>query len=169
MMKSNCVKILFSLIMLLSINVTVAQNSATATFTASVNIIEPITLTTTRNMHFADIDAQNGGQVILNTDDSRTATGGAILKKSGNATAANLQVKGQKGYSYSVQIPVQNVRITNGSSEIILKDFKTEIDSNTLNQDSQIIKVGATLDMQPGLDPGYYSTSTPIAVVVSYN
>ncbi len=146
-----------------------AQTSATATFTASVNIVQPIALQTTTNMNFADVDAQHGGQVTLNTDNSRTASGGAILKDSQSATAANLQVSGQNGYAYSVQIPEQNIKLSNGATEITLKDFKTEVEANTLNQDSQTIKVGATLELEPGLDPGIYSTTTPIAVVVSYN
>tara|TARA_R100000655_G_scaffold60688_1_gene99048 strand:- start:889 stop:1395 length:507 start_codon:yes stop_codon:yes gene_type:complete len=168
-MKRSFVKYLFSLLIFVSTYESVAQNSATATFTASVTIVEPITLQTTRNMNFADVDAQYGGQVTLNTDDSRTANGGAILKNSTSATAANLKVSGQNGYAYSVQIPEQNIKLSNGSTEIILKDFKTDIDTQTLDKDTQTIKVGATLELQPGLDPGIYSSSTPIAVVVSYN
>ena len=169
MMKRSLVKFLLSLVMFLITFVSVAQNSATATFSASVTIVKTITLQTTSNMNFADVDAQYGGQVILNPDNSRTANGGAILKNSANATAANLQVSGQNGYTYSVQIPEQNIKLTNGTTEIILKDFKTEIDSKTLDKDKQLIKVGATLELKPGLDPGSYSSSTPIAVVVSYN
>ena len=81
-------------------------------------------------MNFADVDAQYGGQVILNPDNSRTANGGAILKNSANATAANLQVSGQNGYTYSVQIPEQNIKLTNEIEEKRIKLLKKQNGTN---------------------------------------
>ena len=45
-----------------------SQTSATANFTASATIIQPITITTTSDMNFANIDAKNGGQIILTAE-----------------------------------------------------------------------------------------------------
>lgn len=56
-----------------------AQASATANFTASATIIQPITLTTTSNMNFASIDAKIGGQIILTPDKACTSSGGVVL------------------------------------------------------------------------------------------
>lgn len=146
-----------------------AQNSASASFTVSVNIVEPIQIQRTSDMNFADVDAKNGGSVTLNPDNTRFASGGAILKGSGAVSAATFEVKGQKGYTFSIDIPTQEVLMTNGNQEIIIKEITSDQKSHMLNEDSQIIRMGATIKLQPNQEPGLYTTSTPIAVTVSYN
>ena len=120
-------------------------------------------------MNFADVDAQHGGIVVLNTDNTRSASGGAILKGSGAVSAATFEVKGQSGYSYSIDIPTEEYRMTNGTQEIIIKELTSDSTTNSLNDDVQIIRMGATIELQPNQEPGLYTTSTPIAVTVSYN
>ncbi|HSM63398.1 MAG TPA: hypothetical protein VK833_05620, partial [Gillisia sp.] len=51
-----------------------AQSSATANFTASATIIQPITITTTADMNFANIDASSGGRIILTTENTRISS-----------------------------------------------------------------------------------------------
>lgn len=69
-------KLLFIGICLAGISQVVqAQASATASFTASATIIQPIGITTTANMNFAHIDAQEGGAVILTPQNTRFTTG----------------------------------------------------------------------------------------------
>lgn len=166
-LKSINTIILFSLL-IISIN-SYGQNSASANFTAIVNIVEPISIQTTANMNFASIDARNGGTVILNPDHSRVTTGDVQLDNSNNVSAATFEVKGQNGYSYNINIPQGSFSMTNGSEEIILRDLHATTRSNTLNSDRQIISIGASLDIEPNQEPGVYITPTPIEIMVSYN
>lgn len=158
---------IFSILLLISIS-GMGQNSASATFTASVNIIEPISIKTTSNMSFASIDAGNGGSVILKPDHTRIATGDVSLDNAGNVSAAMFEVKGQNGYSYNINIPAGSFRMVNGTNELILKDFNTSSNS-TLTSDSQFISLGATLEIAPEQMPGLYTTPSPIEITVSYN
>lgn len=145
------------------------QNSASATFTASATIIEPIEVQTTSDMNFAEIDARNGGTVILNPDNTRSAFGDVQLKSSSAVSAAVFEVKGQNGYSYSINIPTGDFTMINGSKQINLKDFTVNTDSSTLNSDSQVIRMGATIEIEPDQEPGRYITPTPLEITVSYN
>ena len=145
------------------------QNSASANFTASVTIIEPIEIQTTSDMNFAEIDARNGGIVVLNPNNTRTAFGDVRLKSSSSVSAAVFEVKGQNGYSYDINIPKGDFTMINGSKQIYLKDFTVNTDSNTLNSDSQIVRMGATIEIEPDQDPGIYMTPTPLEITVSYN
>ncbi|WP_157718009.1 DUF4402 domain-containing protein [Gramella sp. MAR_2010_147] len=147
----------------------IAQNSASASFTASVKIVEPISVQTTENMNFASIDARNGGSVILNPDHTREAIGGVLLDNASNVSAAVFEVKGQNGYSYNIDLPEGSFRMVNGANEIVVKDFEMSTSSATLNSDSQVISLGATLYIEPGQKPGIYSTPSPIEIMVSYN
>ena len=145
------------------------QNSATASFTASVTIIEPIEIKNTANMNFARIDAREGGSVTLHPDNTRSVTGDVKLEGSGNVSAAVFEVKGQNGYTYDISIPEGKYIMVNGSKKIVLKDFKLSSDSKSLNKDSQIIKIGATIDIEGNQKPGRYITPAPLEVTVSYN
>jgi hypothetical protein len=146
-----------------------AQTSATATFIASVNIIEPIQIETTSHMNFADVDAQAGGKVVLNPDNSRSAMGGAILKNNSTASAATFIVKGQAGQAFSIIIPTSEYKMYNGNKEIILKNFQSQIETGDSKEGVQIIRLGATLELEPNQEPGMYVSSAPLAVTVSYN
>ncbi|WP_300438182.1 DUF4402 domain-containing protein [Christiangramia sp.] len=161
--------ILISSLFLLIATKGIGQHSASASFTASVNIIEPISLKTTSNMNFASIDAGMGGSVILNPDHTRSINGNVSLANATNVSAAEFEVKGQNGYSYNINVPRGSFSMRNGSDRIIIKDFTASSLSSTLNTDSQIISVGATLEIDPGQKPGIYTSSSPIEIMVSYN
>ncbi|HKJ49550.1 MAG TPA: DUF4402 domain-containing protein [Christiangramia sp.] len=147
----------------------IGQNSATASFTASVTIIDPIEIRNTANMNFASIDARKGGSVTLHTDNTRTVTGDIILENASSVSAAEFEVKGQNGYTYDITIPEGNYIMISGTKEILLSNFKISSDSNTLNTDSQIFKIGATIEVEGNQKPGRYITPTPLEVTVSYN
>lgn len=164
----KAIKIILSIFLLTQVSL-FGQNSASASFTASVTIIEPIEIKTTADMNFASIGARQGGSVILNPDNSRTVTGDISLEGSDGLTAAVFEVKGQNGYSYDIIIPEGNFVMTNGADKVTLKDLKISSHSNTLNKDSQIIRLGATLEVGAQQKPGKYITPTPLEITVSYN
>lgn len=80
MLRITTLILFFSII---TVNSLFSQASATANFTASATIIQPIGITTTNNMQFANIDAQNGGAVILTPENTRITTGELILADGG--------------------------------------------------------------------------------------
>ncbi len=159
---------LFLLALLFS--ATALGQNATATFSASVTIIEPIGITNTSEMNFAAVDAQGGGTVVLTPDNGRFASGGVQLADGTNVSAASFRVTGQKGFSFSVSLPQGEYLLTNGSQNIILKDFTSNLDgSGNLTSGTSEFRVGATVDIQPGQIPGRYKTIGALPVTVHYN
>jgi hypothetical protein len=146
-----------------------AQSSASTSFTASVTIIEPVTIQTRANMNFATIDARQGGLVILNPDNTRIVNGEVQLELAETASAAEFEIRGQNGLSYDLQIPQGDFKMSNGVSEITIKDFTLERSSDPQNSDFQKIRMGATLEIDANQPPGRYITPTPIEVTISYN
>lgn len=158
------------LLLFLFLSVTaISQNSASANFTASVTIIEPIQVQTISNMNFAHIDAREGGSVILHPDNSRSSIGDLRLKNSQLASAATFEVKGQKGYTYDINIPQGNFHMTNGTEMIVLKDFRLQTEMKEFGDQSQILRLGATIDIPSDQKPGKYITQSPLAITVTYN
>ena len=146
------------------------QTQATATFTASVTIIEPIGITNTSDMNFAAVDAKNGGTVILTPENGRLASGGVELADGTNVSAASFRVTGEQGFTYAITLPEGEYVLTNGSQKIILKDFTSDLDgSGDLASGISEFRVGASIEMEPGQTPGTYNTVGALPVTVHYN
>lgn len=146
------------------------QTQATATFTASVTIIEPIGITTTSDMNFASIDAKSGGTIVLTPDNDRLTFGGVELADGGNVSAATFQVTGEKGFTYSISLPKGEYLLINGNETVIIKDFTSNLDeSGQLTNGASQFRVGASLEVKPGQLPGNYKSTAPIPVTVNYN
>lgn len=146
-----------------------SQNSASANFTASVTIVEPIEIRTVSDMNFASIDASEGGAVILTPDNTRLVEGNIVLDEANGQTPAIFEVKGHNQYSYHIAVPEQAYLVADNAEPIIIKDFNAVADSQTFNKDSQTIRLGATLEVQPGQTPGNYRSASPLEITVSYN
>ena len=147
-----------------------AQTSATASFTASATIIQPIGITTTTQMNFANIDAQHGGSVILTPQNTRSTTGDVKIAAGDGSSAATFEVTGQPGLAYSINVPTQSYTLSNGIEEMILENFTSSlVDGGLLAEGKQSFNLGATLNINAGQKPGYYTSPAPMDVTVNYN
>ena len=143
---------------------------ATATFTASVTIIQPIGITNTANMNFANLDAKSGGTVILGSDNTRSSQGDVALADGNTVSAATFEVTGQAGYTYSITLPNSDHVLTNGTDNIIIRDFTSSLkDEGALALGSQTLSIGASLDINPNQAPGNYTSPGGFNVCVNYN
>ena len=145
------------------------QNSATASFTASVTIIEPVEIQNISDMNFANIDARQGGIVILNPDNSRSTIGDVKLDDSNTVSAAMFEVKGQNGYAYDVSIPQGEFIMQSGTSSIVIRDFTLANESQSFNSIKQTLRLGASIEIEARQKPGIYVTPAPLEVTISYN
>ena len=146
-----------------------SQASASANFTASATIIQPIGINTSSHMNFANIDAKNGGSIILTPENIRIINGDLELAEGGNVSAATFEVTGQTGYAFAISLPKGSHQLTNGSESMLIQDFTTNYDGSSLSGDSKTIKVGASLIVNPNQQPGDYKTNGDLQVTVNYN
>lgn len=151
------------------INQVFSQASATANFKASATIIQPIGITTTSHMEFANIDAKNGGAVILTPENTRIANGDLALAEGGTVSAATFEVTGQSGFAFGISLPQGSHALTSGSESMLLQDFTTNYDGSSIAGDGKTIKVGASLIVNPNQQPGDYKTNSDLQVTVNYN
>lgn len=147
-----------------------SHGQATATFTASVTIIQPIEITTTSQMDFAHLDAQSGGEVVLTPNNKRRSSGGVVLAEGGIVSAAAFKVTGEPGLSFDITLPDSFHTLSNGKEDIIIRDFESSVKAvASLGSGTREFSVGATLDIEDGQEPGFYSSTEPLAVTVNYN
>jgi hypothetical protein len=149
-----------------------AQASATATATAT--IVTPISISKTTDMNFGNVavNATTAGTVEMTPAGSRTPTGGVTLPATqGTVAAASFDVSGQAGYTYAITLPTTTLAISNGSASMDVHSFTSSPSATgTLSSNgTDVVTVGATLDVDPAQAAGIYSSTTPFSVTVNYN
>ena len=144
---------------------------ATATANASATIVTPISIAKNTDMNFGNIATDGSvGTVVLSPASGRTFTGGVTLPAvTGTVTAASFTVSGSGSYTYAITLP-STLTITSGADSMIVDDFtSTPATTGTLSSGSEIITVGATLNLVASQAEGTYTSATPFAVTVNYN
>lgn len=148
-----------------------AQVSANAT--ASGTIVTPIAITKTVDLNFGNMAvSETAGTVILAPAGTRTITGGVTLPANiGTVTAAQFEVTGQIGYTYSITLPTTPTTVTSseGNTMTVNAFTSTPSSTGTLTGGAETIKVGATINVSGSQPAGTYTSATPFTVTVNYN
>lgn len=164
---------IFTLVLVLSGFALSANAQVTANAAAAATIVTPIAITKDVDMNFGNIAVQssNGGTVVLATTGTRSQTGGVTLPATaGTVTAASFTVTGQEDYTYAITLPTSPVTITRGggSETMTINNFVSDPSgTGTLSGGSEVVNVGATLNVAAGQLAGLYSGT--FSVTVNYN
>lgn len=146
-----------------------AQNSASATVNSRATIIDPIKIDKTVDLDFGNvISAYNPGRVILSPDGSRVAYGVQISNSiPGNVNPAEAVIT-HGNNNYAITLPDQfTLYNQNNPNQILIIDRFTVLpeEGNILD----VIKIGATLNLEANQLFGFYTNSSGFNVTVSYN
>lgn len=148
-----------------------AQVTATASTTAT--IITPIAIEKDVDMNFGNIAVSPtlGGTVVLPTSGARTKTGGVTLPVvTGTVSAASFTVTGEGNSTYSITLPSSAITLTSPSGTMTVENFvSTPSNTGALNNGSQEVKVGATLNVGAAQAAGTYTNESSLFVTVNYN
>lgn len=148
-----------------------AQETATAT--ASATIITPISISKTADMNFGNVAVQstNPGTVILTPAGARSTTGGTTLPATtGTVAAASFTIAGEAGYTYVITLPSSALTISSGANTMTVTAFTSNPSATgTLTAGTETLTVGATLNVAAGQAAGTYTSTVPFDVTVNYN
>lgn len=169
-MKKTIYFLMFSLIV--SIGNLFAQESASASTTATV--VAPIAISKSADMGFGNVavNATTAGTVVLAPDGTRTVTGGATIPATtGTVSAASFNITGESGYTYSITLPSGSITLTDGGVNNMTVDNFTSTPSGTgtLTAGAETVNVGATLNLTAAQVSGTYTNASDLTVTVNYN
>ncbi|WPY97178.1 DUF4402 domain-containing protein [Christiangramia sp. OXR-203] len=160
----------YSLLIFLCTGYSFAQVSASAVVNSTAAVVEPIEITKSVDLHFGNvISGYNPGRVILSPEGSRTAYGLQLSPGNpGQVSAAEAIVK-HGSYNYSITLP-ENFKLfnENNPNQFLLINEFTAIPELS-GDDIDILKIGATLNLEANQAAGFYTNSTGFNVTVSYN
>ena len=146
--------------------------TASATATASANIIQPLEIVKTADLAFGNIaSGTSEGTVVIATDGARTSTGGVTLIEAGNVSnAASFDVNGLADASFTIEVPASIVIETEGGADQMTVDnFVSSLGADSVldANGEATLNVGATLNVSAQQAAGLYSGS--FDVIVAYN
>ena len=162
-------RLLFSIFLLFPFFQGLSQNSVKAKVTARVNVIDPIKITKSVDLDFGNvISSINSGTLTLSPDGSRIANGVHISSNfPGNVSPAEARVS-HGNNRYSITLPENFVLFNQEDPNqiILINEFQVVPNSGEL---IDILKIGATLNLEANQPSGFYSNSNGFNVTVSYN
>lgn len=150
-----------------------AANAQTASTTASVNIENyALNITKTQDLNFGSVIPSAGiaGTMIVSPSGAPSTTGGVIYRLNSGYAQAFYAVSGVPSASFSVAIAPTTVTLSGPRGTLTVNDFALNqatpivIDSST---GVAIFSLGATLHVNAGQLPGYYTGT--FDVTVAYN
>lgn len=162
-------RILYSIFLLFPLFQGLSQNSETAKVTVRVNVIEPIKITKSVDLDFGNvISAFNPGTVTLSPDGSRVANGVQISSTfPGNVSPAEARVShGNNKYSITLPQSFTLYSQADPNQVILINKFNVAPNSGEL---IDVLKIGATLNLEANQPSGFYTNSEGFNVTVSYN
>ena len=125
--------------------------TASATATASANIIQPLEIVKTADLAFGNIaSGTSEGTGVIATDGARTSTGGVTLIEAGNVSnAASFDINGYADASFTIEVPASIVIETAGGAEQMTVDnFVSSLGADSVldANGEATLQVGATLN-----------------------
>jgi len=149
-----------------------SQASATSTITARVRVVEPIKITKSMDLDFGNvIGSFTTGTLTLDPDGIRSVNGVQISNAvPGDVTAAEAIVT-HNNNNYSISLP-ESFTLYNSENPdqfLLINRFTVQPLPNSGDEGSDILKIGATLNLEANQLPGYYTNSAGFNVTVSYN
>ena len=146
-----------------------AQASASATVESRATIIDPIKIDKTVDLDFGNvISAYTPGTVILSPDGSRVAYGVQLSSSiPGNVAPAEAVVThGNNNYAITLPDSFTLYHKENPNQVLVIDNFTVE---PLAGDETDILRIGATLNLEANQTAGYYTNSDGFNVTVSYN
>lgn len=146
-----------------------SQNSTSATVNSRATVIDPIKITKSVDLDFGNvISAYNPGTVILSPDGSRIAQGVQISNTfPGNVAPAEAVVNhGHNNYSITLPESFTLYNQEYPNQILLIDEFKVVPETGEI---MDILKIGATLNLEANQPAGFYTNSAGFNVTVSYN
>ena len=146
-------------------------------------LVSPIGIIKIRDMSFGKIVSGNSGSVQLNPDGDFPLTSGEVALETSNSVFASAVLEVNDGLDnspatqhfftgYSITLPTQDVTLVNESGKTMRVSKFTSSPSasgyGNFTNGKGILKVGATLYIEPFQGLGKYVSVAPFAVTVNF-
>jgi len=149
-----------------------AQAISAATIDARAVIVEPIEIAKSVDLNFGNIiSGYTNGSITLSTDGVRTANGAQISSAVPGLVSAAEAIVSHGEYNYSITLPESFILFneSNPNKIMIINQFQVTPITGIASPGDDILRIGATLNIEANQIPGVYTNSEGFNVTVSYN
>jgi hypothetical protein len=159
--KSNTFDLSVTLVLLLcSGAISTDSLAASAHATVSVNIVQPLSISSVSDMSFGNIEPSEASDFVkVQHDDSRVASGGVLVEVGSFSSPAQFNAKGVPNGTFILTLP-DFIKMTDGNGNSMTVDNITSQSGNTIafdNTGEQAVKINARLHVNSEQPRGYYN------------
>lgn len=157
-----------------TLDLTQGGSTTSISSTATVTSVSPLSITEVLSMDFGTVAGGSGtGAVVMDTTGTRSIIGDGQIIATGPGTAATFLVTGEPSQSYALSV-IGPAILENASGQQITATAFTYNSSGVLPVGgSDMIQIGATLNLGPLQAAGIYQTTIgggkPYLVTINYN
>jgi hypothetical protein len=156
-------KILYILLIFTSLTSSKLNAQASANFSASVSIVEPIGISSISNIQGSVVKASNDNIIELSQADIIESCD----KLSASINPIVMKVNSSDPYLYSISLPEIEIVFSNGINDITLTNFQSKTDPSSSSTD--LVRLDATVNMLLVDAIGTYTSQESIVMTVNYN
>jgi hypothetical protein len=156
-----------------------AEAQSVAYATTTVDLITPIAINKTAEMHFGTVAASGtAGTIILAYNNTITVgTGGATIVTTGSSepSTAKFLVTGLVGDTFSIGLPAEDLVLTGTTEGMKAGTFRAstdgtnDVNTGTIAEGGTIISIKAILTVPANAVAGRYANANQLVVKVNYN
>lgn len=149
-----------------------SQASASVSIITSAEIVDPIKISKTVDLNFGSvIGGYNPGSLTLSPDGTRSANGVEISNAiPGEVNPAEAIIThGNNNYSITLPSTFSLFNNVNPSQSLIIDNFTVVPTPSSEENGTDVLKIGATLNLEANQVSGIYSNPLGFNVTVSYN
>jgi hypothetical protein len=156
-------KILYILLIFIGLTSSKLNAQASANFSASVSIVEPIGISSISNIQGSVVKTSNDNIIELSQADIIESCD----KLSASINPIVMKVNSSDPYLYSISLPEIEIVFSNGINDITLTNFQSKTDPSSSSTD--LVRLDATVKMLLVDAIGTYTSQESIVMTVNYN
>ncbi|MFD2264445.1 DUF4402 domain-containing protein [Lacibacterium aquatile] len=148
----------------------VAVSAATATFTATAEIVNAITVTKVTNLSFGKIAASTGSSTVeINAAGVRSVTAGTAALAAGTVSRAEFTIQGANGQTADISVPTAFTMANGGDTMAVAINLNTQSSGMTatgagtatlaLTGAAQTVRFGGSLTVGASQAAGAYASA----------
>jgi hypothetical protein len=157
-------KLLYILLIFISLTSSKLNAQASANFSASVSIVEPIGISSISNIQGSVVKASNDNIIELSQADIIESCD----KLSASINPIVMKVNSSDPYLYSISLPEIEIVFSNGINDITLTNFQSKTDPSS-SSSTDLVRLDATVNMLLVDAIGTYTSQESIVMTVNYN
>ncbi|WP_157893279.1 DUF4402 domain-containing protein [Salegentibacter sediminis] len=143
---------------------------ASASFKASVTIVNPDSYTPPESIKISRVNSANSKVKRSTTRGVRINSADLEMGQAAFSNLASFQLEGESIRNLRINLPNEELILSNGTAQLKIKEFYSNRSiQEGLNKNQDILVLGAVILVKNEQEPGLYTSPGSVEIIVDYD